>query len=500
MSFSPENPHGVPDAPNPQAPNPQAPHPQESPIPQPLGGPPQPHYHPQPGPPPQAASSNNALTITLIALSVIVGLLVTLGAAYALFARGNDAAGPDAAAPHPTSSDSDAAGPTAPASPGQPDPSWKSSRETTPWSDNWMRGSEIVWTLPAVSPETTFSHGINGKYLVTYTPEGSTHTVVKAYDIAGTQPREVLSQTMHKEEAEKIGFWDDMLITSTALIDLATGKELPLPWEPNTPGITTDWGVINCNSANLCALWTDPKTKVWETQLPPFQGLFSDQYANDANGGQWVMERNSEWVINMVNGDVKPITWETSLFANPPSVAIDGWIRTEPSVDKETDIVIDLHHADGTPYRSFTVDIATLSATNTLPWKKQAPSLKEYEQWFKDADMSWATSTIMAVQDAQCTAVEVAGKTITTTPGSGLVDKDPADGSCKLGGEWGKMLKTWGRSAILPLGTPPMLIDLATGQSAEHPGYNSRNQFMLVRSDLVLTPQEDGSLIARKPR
>lgn len=519
MSLNPDSPQGTPasaDSAQPQIPQPHSPQPPntQSPSTQPpstLAPMPQPGLpHPQtsqpqaPLPPAAPSSDRNIVTILAITASVILGFVVAGIAAYSTLPsqRANEA-------PTPTTDHTQSALPALPldtptdevdAAPlGKPDPSWKSSRQAVTWSSAWFEGSQELWTLPSPGADTKYTYGSTGNYLMANTPQGDSQTLITVYDITSS-PREVLSRTVSKEEASRMGFWGDYIVTRNSLINLATGKDEELPWPANTGGFSTEWGLLQCDSTYSCSLWADPHTKTWTTQLAPTTGLLASQYANDANGGQWIMDGNMEWVLNMTTGEVKTIQWKTSIFANQPYAAIDGWIRTQSPDEGSNEILVDMRKADGSPYRTFTVNAVDSMVFSQIPWKEQAPSLAEYEKWLEESDVSWAESAIEAAQDSTCANVMIAGNKVEDPTGGTLVYRDEAAKQCVLGSGWSTPLHAWGRGNILPLGSPPILIDLKEGRSVEHPGLNAKNQFMLPRSDLVLIPQEDGSVIARAPR
>ena len=157
-------------------------------------------------------------------------------------------------------------------------------------SPDWASGIETAWRIPLTPGDTSpvvFLHAEGSTLYATFeSRQGSSPTVVaQAYDLSGTEPRQLWSATAQNTryvETSEFVVTDTDIAFNTLTIDKATGHIASTPWENAKPVAFADGIVVTCDGIWTCKGWARNSsgwTQQWSswTAMQSFDNLSSDR-------------------------------------------------------------------------------------------------------------------------------------------------------------------------------------------------------------------------------
>ena len=157
-------------------------------------------------------------------------------------------------------------------------------------SPDWALGIETAWRIPLSAGDTSpivFLHAEGSTLYAAFEDrQGASPTVVaQAYDLSGTEPRQLWSTTAQNTryvETSEFVVTDTDIAFNTLIIDKATGHIASTPWDNAKPVAFADGIVVTCDGIWTCKGWARDSsgwTQQWRswTAMQAFGNLSSDR-------------------------------------------------------------------------------------------------------------------------------------------------------------------------------------------------------------------------------
>ena len=299
-------------------------------------------------------------------------------------------------------------------------------------SPDWASGIETAWRIPLTPGDTSpvvFLHAEGSTLYATFeSRQGSSPTVVaQAYDLSGTEPRQLWSATAQNTryvETSEFVVTDTDIAFNTLIIDKATGHIASTPWENAKPVAFADGILVTCDGIWTCKGWARDSsgwTQQWSswTAMQSFDNLSSDRITHPSSRVVTDNEttsvllpiKTSEHPAQLIDprtGVVTDLEDPASYDTNNPRdvlLARDGVI----AYDDYTALTFD---AGG-----FLVGVQPASTGGRMTTDDGTlPSIADIQEFFSGSAPTWATATVKTVNGAkgeQCPFL-----TVTPTDGS----------------------------------------------------------------------------------
>lgn len=299
-------------------------------------------------------------------------------------------------------------------------------------SPNWASGIETAWRIPLSAGDTSpivFLHAEGSRLYAAFEDrQGASPTVVaQAYDLSGTEPRQLWSATAQNTryvETSEFVVTDTDIAFNTLIIDKATGHIASTPWDNAKPIAFADGIVVTCDGIWTCKGWARDSSgwmQQWSswTATQAFDNLSSDRITHPTSRVITDNEttsvllpiKTSEHPAQLIDprtGVVTDLEDPASYDTNNPRgvlLARDGVV----AYDDYTALTFD---AGG-----FLVGVQPASTGGRMTTDDGTlPSIADIQEFFSGSAPTWATATVKTVNGAkgeQCPIL-----TITPTDGS----------------------------------------------------------------------------------
>ena len=308
-------------------------------------------------------------------------------------------------------------------------------------SPDWASGIETAWRIPLSAGDTSpivFLHAEGSTLYAAFEDRhGASPTVVaQAYDLSGTEPRQLWSATAQNTryvETSEFVVTDTDIAFNTLIIDKATGHIASTPWDNAKPVAFADGIVVTCDGIWTCKGWARDSSgwmQQWSswTATQTFDNLSSDRITHPTS--RVITDNETTSVLLPIKTSEHPaqlIDPRTGVMADLEDPA--SYNPEEPRdllVARDGVVAYDDYTALTFDAGGFLVGVQPASTGGRMTTDDGTlPSIADIQEFFSGSAPTWATATAKEVNRAkgeQCPIL-----TVTPTDGSPSREVCPND-------------------------------------------------------------------------